>query len=97
MEELTGEWRTAFGRVLNGRSAVRQRGKKGRERGVRSRECYAARGCVVGPGPDRWVVPGSGPSVARAGNVRRARVAGRKQRGGELTGGPRHSVRRRCR
>jgi hypothetical protein len=56
-----------------------------------------ARGGIVGPGPDRWVAPGSGPSAARAGDVRRARVANRKQREGELTGEPWHSVGRWCR
>jgi hypothetical protein len=36
----------------------------------------------MGPGPDRRAALSSSPSVARASDVRRARVAGRKQRGG---------------
>jgi hypothetical protein len=36
----------------------------------------------MGLGPDQRAAPGSGLSTARAGNVRRVRVAGRKQRGG---------------
>jgi hypothetical protein len=28
---------------------------------------------IVGPGPDRWAAPSSGPSTAYAGDVRRAR------------------------
>jgi hypothetical protein len=39
-------------------------------------------GGVVGPGLDRGAAPGSGLSAVRAGNMRRARVADRKQRGG---------------
>jgi hypothetical protein len=35
----------------------------------------------VGPGPDQWTAPGSGPSAALAGDVRRARVAGGNREG----------------
>jgi hypothetical protein len=81
-EEQTGV-RACFERPVGGAAE----GEKGRERGG-----------VMGPGPDRLAVPSSGPSVARASDVCRTRVAGRKQRGGEgLTGGPQHSVGCRCR
>jgi hypothetical protein len=80
------EERTAFrARFENGQSVARQRGRGG----VQPRECHAAWGGVVGPGPDRRAKPGSGPSAARAG----ALPAGNR---GGLTGGPRHSARRRC-
>jgi hypothetical protein len=42
-EWVTEEW-TAFERVLNGRSAARQRGKKRGGGGVRPWECHVARG-----------------------------------------------------
>jgi hypothetical protein len=85
-EEWVMEERTAFrARFENGQSVARQRGRGG----VQPRECHAAWGGVVGPGPDRRAKPGSGPSAARAG----ALPAGNR---GGLTGGPRHSARRRC-
>jgi hypothetical protein len=93
-EEWVMEERTAS-RVQfeNGRSTARQRG-----RGVvRTRECHTARGGVVGPGPDRRAVLGSGPSAARAGDVRRALCRPETERGWVLTGGPLHSVGRLCR
>jgi hypothetical protein len=92
MEERTA----SQARFENGRSAARQRGKKRGRGGVRLWKCHAARGDVVGSGPDRCEAPGSDPSVAHVGDVRRAHVAGQKQRGG-LTGGSRHSAGQRCR
>jgi hypothetical protein len=51
------------------------------------------RGGAVGPGPDRWTVPGSSPRAALTGEVRRARVpVGQSEGERELTGGPRHSA-----
>jgi hypothetical protein len=57
-----------------------------------------AAGAVMGPGPDRGAVPGSGLRPAGVRDVRRMVVAGRtedRRRG--LTGGPQHSAGRRCR
>jgi hypothetical protein len=70
-EERTGV-RARFEWLVGGAAE----GEKGREGGVQPRECYGC--CGAWPRP-----AGSGPSVARAGNVHHVRVAGRKQRGGD--------------
>jgi hypothetical protein len=85
-ESVTREW--TRGSRLNGLG--RRRGREGKRRGEA--------GAVMGPGPDRWAVPGSGPRPAGVRDVRCAIVAGRtedRRRG--LTGGPRHSAGWRCR
>jgi hypothetical protein len=41
----------------------------------------------MGPGPDWQTAPGSGPSAALVGDVRRARVAGRNREGREASDG----------
>jgi hypothetical protein len=66
----------AFERVLKDRSAARQRGKKEGRGGRSGRGSATWHGGVMGPGPDLRAMPNSGPSVARSGDVRRARVAG---------------------
>jgi hypothetical protein len=97
-EWVTEEW-TAFQARFE--TANRRRGREGEREGegggVRPRECHTARGSVVGPDPNWRAAPGSGPSAARTGDVRRAHVTDRKQIGGGLTGGLRHSVGRWCR
>jgi hypothetical protein len=92
MEEQTGI-RARFERPVGGTTER----EKGRERRVRPRECYAARGVSWGLA----LTGGRRPAAARAQRARatcttRALPAGNRE-GWGLTGGPRHSVGRRCR
>jgi hypothetical protein len=43
------------------------------------------RGGAMGPDPNRWTAPSSGPSVAFPGDVRRACVAGENREGREAS------------
>jgi hypothetical protein len=78
MEERTGV-QAHFERPVSG-AAEREKGGRGGSGHGSAMRCG---GGVVGPGQDRRATPGSGPSAARTGDVRRASVAGRKQRGGD--------------
>jgi hypothetical protein len=83
------------GERLDGSAAEGKRG--GKRVGVRAWGCHMARG-RRGAWPRPAGGTGSSPSVARAGDVRRARVpAGNREGERRLTGGPRHSAGRRCR
>jgi hypothetical protein len=74
-------------REASGSAAARQRGKRRGKRWGSGRGGATRRGGAMGPGPDRQVA--GSPSAARAGDVRRARVAGGTERGERrLTGGP---------
>jgi hypothetical protein len=90
------EERTAFGRVLNGRSVAWQRGKKGGRQGGPERSATrrgGGRGAWPRPAGGAWQRPERGERGRRA-----PRTHCRSEtETGKLTGGPRHSVGRRCR
>jgi hypothetical protein len=71
--ERSGDGRTS-GTVSGEEMAQRQCGRGGRKGGVRAWGA-TQHGGAVGSGPDRRTAPGSGPSAALVGDMRRARVA----------------------
>jgi hypothetical protein len=76
------EWSSSSGE----RAAWRQRGRgdRGGKRWESGHGGATQRGGVLGAGPDRWTALDSGPSVALAGDVRRARVAGGNREGRDV-------------
>jgi hypothetical protein len=90
-ESLTREW-TRGVTFEQPRSTVRLRGEKEGRRGGPAAGVPRGARVVVGPDPDRWAAPGSGPRLAGMHDVRRAIVAGRteeRRRGTDRWAGPR--------
>jgi hypothetical protein len=56
-EWVTEEWTAFRARFETAARRLGREGKREGEREVQPRECHAARGSVVGPGPNRRAVP----------------------------------------